>query len=243
MCGHVSLLRISRQLAKKTRQIEPSPKAAYTYYPLDYAQEPHELYLEKYGQGQRRVLLLGMNPGPFGMTQTGVPFGDVSRVRDFLGVTGKVKRPAVEHPKRPIEGFSCKKGEVSGTRLWGWVEARFKTPEAFFKHYFVANYCPLVFMTETGANLTPDKLPPETRLAIEAVCDEALVAVCDELKPEWVVGIGAFAQKQAARALAGRKEKIGVVLHPSPASPKANRGWATEVERELQALGLDLWRV
>ena len=30
---------------------------------------------------------------------------------------------------------------------------------------------------------------------------------------------------------------IGTILHPSPASPKANRGWASIAERELQELG------
>jgi single-strand selective monofunctional uracil DNA glycosylase len=241
MSAGVSLRAISRQLSDRSRKIDARPMAAYTYCPLEYAREPHELYLEKYGQGQRRVLLLGMNPGPFGMAQTGVPFGDVSKVREFLGITGTVGRPRIEHPKRPIEGFACQKSEVSGSRLWGWAEARFKKPAAFFEHFFVVNYCPLVFMTESGANLTPDKLPEAVRQPIEVACDEALVAICDELKPEWVIGVGAFAKKQAERALSGRNEQVGSILHPSPASPKANRGWAEEAERELSAFNLDLW--
>jgi single-strand selective monofunctional uracil DNA glycosylase len=232
---------VSRQLAEKTRRIKAQPLAAYTYRPLDYARVPHELYLEKFGQGRKRVLLLGMNPGPFGMAQTGVPFGDVGLVRDFLGVVGEVGKPTREHPKRPVEGFACKRSEVSGTRLWGWVKARFHSPDLFFRDYFVANYCPLVFMTESGANLTPDKLPETVRGRIQVVCDEALRAMCDELEPEWVIGVGAFAEKQAARALVGRKERLGTVLHPSPASPKANRGWAAEAERDLAQLGLDFW--
>jgi len=232
---------VSRELAEKARKIKAGPLAAYTYCPLDYAQAPHELYLRKFGRGRKRALLLGMNPGPFGMAQTGVPFGDVGMVRDFLGVVGEVGKPAHEHPKRPVDGFACKRSEVSGTRLWGWVQARFERAETFFEDYFVANYCPLVFMTESGANLTPDKLPEAVRRRIEVACDEALRALCDELKPEWVVGVGAFAEKQAARALTGRKEQIGTVLHPSPASPKANRGWATEAERDLTRLGLDFW--
>lgn len=237
----VSLSDVSRDLAEKTRKIKAGPLAAYTYCPLDYARAPHELYLRKFGRGPKRVLFLGMNPGPFGMAQTGVPFGDVSMVRDFLGVVGEVGKPAEEHPKRPIDGFGCKRKEVSGTRLWGWAEARFGQAETFFENYFVANYCPLVFMSESGANITPDKLPEKVRSQIEMACDEALRAICDELKPGWVVGVGAFAEKQAARALRGRKEQIGTVLHPSPASPKANRGWATEAERDLTRLGLNFW--
>ena len=32
--------------------------------------------------------------------------------------------------------------------------------------------------------------------------------------------------------------RIGRVLHPSPASPAANRGWAAAAEKQLLALGV-----
>ena len=104
-----------------------------------------------------RVVALGMNPGPFGMAQTGVPFGEVAVARDWLGVAAPVTKPAREHPKRPVEGFACARSEVSGARLWGAVRAHWKTPARFFAEAFVLNYCPLVFMTTSGRNLTPDK--------------------------------------------------------------------------------------
>lgn len=240
----MTLASISRKLAQRCDALDTSV-AAFTYDPLVYARAPHEAYLKKYGAGPKRALLLGMNPGPFGMAQTGIPFGDVAMVRDYLGITGAVGKPPVEHPKRPIEGFACKRSEVSGTRLWGLARDHFPTPEAFFEDFFVINYCPLVFMTESGANLTPDKLPRSLGAALEEVCDEALVAQVRLLEPEWVIGVGAFAQKQAARALAGvtlggRQVRVGTILHPSPASPRANRGWAGEAVGQLRALGL--WR-
>jgi single-strand selective monofunctional uracil DNA glycosylase len=176
------------------------------------------------------------------MAQTGVPFGDVSMVRDFLKVTGKVTRPPLEHPKRQITGFDCTRSEVSGTRLWSFAKDHFRTPQAFFKRFFVVNYCPLVFMEESGKNFTPDKLPAELRSELAAVCDEALVEIVDALSPKWVLGVGAYAQKQAARALSDREVKIGTILHPSPASPRANKGWASEVEQQLVALGIKVPR-
>jgi single-strand selective monofunctional uracil DNA glycosylase len=174
------------------------------------------------------------------MAQTGVPFGEVSLVRDWLGVSGEVTRPDPEHPKRRIEGFLCKRSEVSGARLWGWAQTRFGTPERFFQRFFVANYCPLVFMEESGRNFTPDKLPAAARETLFALCDRALAATTDALKPQWVIGVGAFAQKAAERALSGRDVKIASILHPSPASPLANRGWAEQAERQLRALGIEL---
>ncbi len=237
---HMSLASISRSLSRKVSRLTFEPPVAYTYNPLAYARRPHEAYLERYGAGPKEVLLLGMNPGPFGMAQTGVPFGDVTLVRDFLGISEAVKRPEREHPKRLVTGFDCPRSEVSGTRLWGWARERFGTAEAFFERFFVANYCPLVFMEESARNLTPDKLPKAAREHLFATCDDALRAVVDELRPRWVLGVGAFAQKRAQEALADRDVSIGTILHPSPASPRANRGWAPEVERQLASLGIPL---
>lgn len=44
----------------------------YVYNPLDYAWNTHHLFVEKYCHSGQSVLFLGMNPGPFGMAQTGV---------------------------------------------------------------------------------------------------------------------------------------------------------------------------
>jgi len=183
-------------------------------------------------------VLLGMNPGPFGMAQTGVPFGDVGMVRDWLGIDAPVGRPAREHPKRPVQGFACPRGEVSGRRLWGWARARFGAPEGFFARFFVANYCPLVFMEESGRNLTPDKLPRAERERLFAACDRALRACVAELRPRYVVGIGGFAAGRAAAALAATGVGLGTAPHPSPASPAANRGWEALMDRALAGLGI-----
>jgi len=211
---------------------------AYVYNPLAYAWVPHERYLTKWGAGRKRVLFLGMNPGPWGMAQVGVPFGEISLVRDWVGISGPVEKPPREHPKRPIEGFDCARSEVSGRRLWGYFAERFGTADAFFEDHFVANYCPLVFMEEGGKNRTPDKLPAAEQEELFALCDEHLRASADALESEWVVGVGRFAETRAAEALAGTDVRIGCVLHPSPASPAANRGWAEAAERQLLEQGI-----
>jgi len=234
----VSLVTISRELSRQVDKLKFAAPVSYVYNPLAYAREPHEQYLTTWGKGPKRALLLGMNPGPFGMAQTGVPFGDIGMVKGFLRVQGKVGRPKLEHPKRPVDGFDCTRGEVSGKRLWGFAEARFGSPEKFFEHFFVVNYCPLAFMEEGGTNRTPDKLPKAEQQALFAACDAALAAIAQELKPEFVIGVGAFATARAKLALAGRDYKLVTISHPSPASPKANRGWAELVEKELSEHGL-----
>jgi len=236
----VSLVEISRSLSRRVNRLRFGPPVTHVYNPLEYARAPHEQYLRRWGNGRKRVLLLGMNPGPFGMAQTGVPFGEVNLVRDWLEIEAPVTKPSKEHPKRPVEGFSCPRSEVSGARLWGWARARFGTPEEFFENQLVVNYCPLAFMEESGKNRTPDKLPEAERDALYRACDDALRAVVAVARPELVVGVGLFAQKRASVALAGSDLRIGAILHPSPASPKANKGWAEIVTRELAALGVEV---
>lgn len=238
----MSLSDISRDLSRRLAPLKFGAPVTHVYDPLDYAWAPHALYLSRYGAGPKEVLLFGMNPGPWGMAQTGVPFGEVAIVRDWLGLEAPVKKPKHEHPARPIEGFACTRSEVSGARLWGWAQERFGTPERFFERFFVVNYCPLSFMEASGKNRTPDKLPPAERTPLLAECDKAVALVVELLKPRVVVGVGAFAEDRLRAALEGSKRKvqIGRVLHPSPASPLANRGWGEQATKELRALGVDL---
>jgi single-strand selective monofunctional uracil DNA glycosylase len=236
----MNLVQISRDLSRRVERLRFSEPVTHVYNPLLYARAAHERYLEQYGHGPKRIILLGMNPGPFGMAQTGVPFGDVAMVRDWLGIECAVGKPSVEHPKRPVLGFACPRGEVSGARLWGWARDRFETPARFFQAFFVVNYCPLAFVEQSCRNRTPDKLPPAERDPLFRACDEALRRVVAELRPDYVIGVGTFAEKRARQALADSDARIGSISHPSPASPKANRGWASVVEKELRVLGLDL---
>ncbi len=210
----------------------------HVYNPLRYAWQGHRSYLEQYAHTKKKVIFLGMNPGPFGMAQTGVPFGEISLVRDWVGVEAIILSPDNAHPKRPIEGFACRRSEVSGRRLWGLFSERYPVATDFFSDHFVANYCPLVFMEESGKNRTPEKLPAAEIAELYAVCDQHLRALVDVLQPEWVIGVGAFAESRAKEALHGYDLKLGRILHPSPASPAANRGWAEQAEKQLKALGI-----
>lgn len=227
----------SRRLCTSAERLSFGGAVAHVYNPLVYARAPHEAYLRRFAGRPGIVLLVGMNPGPFGMAQTGVPFGEVAFVRDWMRIVEPVGRPPREHPKRPIEGFACRRSEVSGRRLYGWAQDRFGTAESFFERFFVWNLCPLVFVGASGQNVTPDKLPAPEREPLLAVCDQALGAIARILEPRVVVGVGAWAEKRSAMVLGARGVPIGAMLHPSPASPKANRGWAAQAEADLIALG------
>jgi len=234
----MTLERIAAELAKEMERLRFSPPVAHVYNPLEYAWEPHRRYLQRYGTPPREIVLVGMNPGPWGMAQTGVPFGEIAAVRDWMGIEARVAAPERQHPKRPIQGFACTRSEVSGQRLWGWAQKTFGSAEAFFARFFVANYCPLMFMGAGGQNLTPDKLKAAEARPLFEACDRALHRTIAALRPRHVIGIGRFAADRARAALEGLAVQIGGITHPSPANPKANRGWEPLIRRELAALGI-----
>jgi single-strand selective monofunctional uracil DNA glycosylase len=229
------LCRAARELRRDVSTLRFGPPVSHVYDPLTFAWRTHRTYLRRFGDAPRRIVFLGMNPGPFGMVQTGVPFGEVAHVRDWLGIEGPVDKPHKEHPKRPVEGFACTRSEVSGARLWGAVARHFGTPERFFAQHFVANYCPLVFMESSGRNRTPDKLLASEREPLFEACSRHLRRLVRILEPDWVIGIGAFATQRARETL-GDAVQIGTILHPSPANPRANRDWSGEVKRQLKDL-------
>jgi len=240
-----ALLAAAERLRKTVNRLRFGEVAAI-YNPLDYAFEGYAAYVRRFARTSKRAVFLGMNPGPYGMVQTGAPFGEVAAVRDWMGIEAVIQSPEHEHPKRPVQGFACTRSEVSGRRLWGFFAERFGPAEAFFADHFVANYCPLVFMKASGENLTPDKLPAEESAPLFAACDRHLRELADALQPKFVIGIGKFAEGRARRVLQENESKaagspplkIAGMLHPSPASPAANRDFAGTALRQLQECGL-----
>jgi single-strand selective monofunctional uracil DNA glycosylase len=234
------LIESAQRLRDAVNELSFAPPVSHVYNPLDYAWAAHEAYLRRYGQGRKRVLFLGMNPGPFGMAQVGVPFGEIAAVRDWLEIETPIGKPPREHPKRPVTGFACEISEKSGQRLWGLFADRFGKAHSFFENHFVANYCPLAFLAAGGGNFTPDKLPVAQQEKLFAACDANLRAAVETLKPEWLIGVGNFAEERARLVFDGTPLRIGKILHPSPASPLANRapGWASRATTQLQQLGV-----
>lgn len=234
-----ALIRAARELSDSVDLLSFAEPVTHIYNPLAYARRSHEAYLSLVGDDVS-VVFLGMNPGPWGMAQTGVPFGEIAAVRDWMNINEPVAKPPIEHEKRPIEGFDCQRSEVSGRRLWGLIQDRFGTPEAFFQNHFVVNYCPLVFMEQSARNRTPDKLGAEERRLLDAVCDEHLRAVIRILDPEHLVAVGVYAEACLKRTVQveGSHAKVSRILHPSPASPAANNDWAGKVTKQLHKAGV-----
>ncbi len=238
LAPYMNLIAIADTFRSDLAPLRFAAPVTHVYNPLDYAWNNYKTYLTRFGAGRREVVLLGMNPGPWGMMQTGVPFGDAHMVRDWMGIISEVHAPRSQHPKRPILGINCPRGEISGQRLWGWVRDTFGGAEAFFARFFVLNYCPLCFLEESGRNRTPDKLPRAEQTALFETCDRALARAVEWLAPRHVIGIGRFAAERARCALDGIE--IGAAPHPSPANPAAGHGWGRLMNQALQAQGVQI---
>ena len=206
------------------------------YNPLAYAWEPHRAYLELASGGGAKTLLLGMNPGPHGMGQMGIPFAATSVVRDLLKITNlDVGQPRTPHPKRPISGLDWPKEEVSGTRLWGLLANEYGSAESIFKSVFLLNHCPLMlFSGERATNITPDRITGPTTKALLERCDEHLREVVDIMQIERVIGVGKYSEKRALNALSGIDISVTTCWHPSPASPLANRNKGEDWKKNVR---------
>jgi single-strand selective monofunctional uracil DNA glycosylase len=227
---------LSEQCNKKIPALLKHKDVAHVTNPLDYAWELHEQFIRKWGGFGAKTLLLGMNPGPYGMAQTGVPFGATKMATDVLQIEAvELQTPAGAHPKRPIQGLSMERQEVSGTRFWTFMVDHYGSIEATFSNIFVVNHCPLLILGETGRNITPVDIPKSIINPILDLCDQHLKSVVDIMGIERIIGVGNYAKKRAKTIVP--ELDIDAMWHPSPASPLANRNggadWRENVASKL----------
>jgi len=208
------------------------------YNPLAYAWDVHEAYLRRMGDSGARTVILGMNPGPHGMGQMGIPFAATSVVRDLLGITGiPVNQPEAADPRRPVVGLEYPREEVSGTRLWGLLAEHYGDVAAISSNVFLVNHCPLMlFSGPRAANITPDKVSGSTAQTLLKRCDQHLREVVEVMEAERVIGVGKFAESRAGAALANYSVEVLGCWHPSPASPLANRNGGADWRANVRAV-------
>lgn len=240
----IPLKEVNAHLLQAKEDLKKLEYPFFAYHVFDYAFDPFWEYICRYARTPKKTVFLGINPGPFGMMQNGIPFGTISIARDWLLLRAPIKRPSLEHPKRPIRGWAEPREEESGARLWGLARREFKTPQAFFKDHLILNYCPIGFIDGEGKNVTPDKLPEDVRIPMEKICDDLFSFLIDTYQVQTVLGVGRYAEKQAQKQLANHPSlRVEYVPHPSPLNPQAYALWIKEEGEAMrvQLKGKGIW--
>ncbi|XP_072929993.1 single-strand selective monofunctional uracil DNA glycosylase [Epargyreus clarus] len=234
-------LNLTDELNLSLEQFELPAAVKCVYNPTIYARNTFEMYVRKYCKTKKRIMYFGMNPGPFGMSQTGVPFGEISSVRDWLGIEGPVGKPPIEVKTRPVNGFNCTRTEVSGKRFWGLFKDICKTPENFFETSFVYNYLNQQWMKSNGCNVTPSDLRVAEVEALYNICDPVFVKVLQLYEVEKIVAIGNFCATRARKALdkypINKSIEIIYLPHPSPRTVNNNE-WDKKAIEHLKKFDL-----
>lgn len=230
-----------KELCEKLSRVSLPGKIQYVYNPLEYAFDSHLNFVRRFCTGEKFILFVGMNPGPFGMSQNGVPFGECAIVKEWLQIEGEVFKPVLEHPKRRVVGLECSRSEVTGGRFWQLFRTLCHTPEHFFRTSYVHNLCPFAFLTDSGKNVTPPQLTSSVLDQINNLCNATLVEVVRLLKCKYVICIGKYALAQAQKALSADEfngTTLECLMHPSPINPAANKGWADIAIKQLTEIGI-----
>ncbi|EDV91549.1 single-strand selective monofunctional uracil-DNA glycosylase [Drosophila grimshawi] len=220
-------------LNEQLSTFELPPNLSCTYNPVDYAAALHCAYLRHFLTKPKRVIFIGMNPGPNGMGQTGVPFGNIRTVREMMQLSGEVRQPPVLHPKRAVDGLNCQIEEPSGVRLWGLIERLADgSLDTFAQQCFVHNFCPLAFFDEAGRNITPSELKGVHKQQIRDMCLGALEQQLQLLRPQIVVAVGDYVHTVLQRSNYCKSVAVHRLPHPSPRALN-NTNWPKKAEAFL----------
>ncbi|XP_047511589.1 single-strand selective monofunctional uracil DNA glycosylase [Pieris napi] len=213
-------LKIIGDYNESLKNIKLPETVTHVYNPTIYARDTFEMYIRKYCNTKKKIMFFGMNPGPWGMSQTGVPFGEISSVRDWLGIEGCVGKPLEENAARPVRGFDCTRTEVSGKRFWGLFKKLCGFPEVFFETSLVYNYINQQWMNSKGCNITPADFKMSQMESLYNIGDLVFANVLRLYGVETVVAIGRFclvrAQKAISQYILLKNVKVIYLPHPSP---------------------------
>ncbi|KAH8374826.1 hypothetical protein KR200_006973 [Drosophila serrata] len=220
-------------------ELDPPSGIQCMYNPIVYASQLHCDYLRRYLNGAKKLVFIGMNPGPNGMAQTGIPFGNVRTVKVLMQLSGSVEKPPNEHPKRPVVGLDCRIEEPSGVRLWELFLRLAGNMETFAQQCFVHNFCPLAFFDEAGKNLTPGELKGTYKQQLRDRCLDTLEEQLHLLQPQVVVAVGEYVHTALKRSKFCKSDSVIVLRlpHPSPRSVN-NNNWPEKAQAFLEDNGL-----
>ena len=212
---YLAIIELYKSLNIELDELKFFPPCFYVYNPLSYCFESFKIYFEYLNTEEEINLFFGINPGPFGMAQTGIPFGDKETVKNYLKIEPKIDIDKIpkQHPKKQILGLEVKRVEKSGRIFWGVIKEFYPEKYDFFKSNFVLNFCPLCFLDEQGRNITPKVLRKEDQIALYKILEIFMLKLFKLIKIKKLIAIGdeTFSYLNALNT----KLKIQTIIHPA----------------------------
>ncbi|XP_073844130.1 single-strand selective monofunctional uracil-DNA glycosylase-like [Musca autumnalis] len=210
-------------LNEALKQPTPELQTFYGIYrPLDYAAQIYRNFLQKYLNGPKRILFVGMNPSRYGSLLTGIPFGDITTVRDRMQLDVS-----------SLDSMEIGE-EQSSQRFWNLIKSIFNDEQdfidRFFQNCFVHNVCPLVFINNNGHNVSfqslAERMTMETR-QIEVICRSYLELQVQLLQPEIIIAVGwyAFNMLRSLDYYKNGRCIVEKIPHPSPKNFDSELDW------------------
>jgi len=208
------------------------------------------------------VLVVGMNPGPHGMAQTGVPFTDPWIVDELDLQAPRADVPPADipavgswrHRSHRARGVLGSKREESAKRLWPLLReicapyaavgpSADKIAEATRRvcnEVLLVNALPICWLDPAGKNVSAEQVekraPAQVREGLRDLVNEWLQAVADILRPAAVIGVGRWAREFVTDLDVDHFVEIPFrdgIKHPSP-SAGSEAAWRAEAEPILR---------
>jgi single-strand selective monofunctional uracil DNA glycosylase len=212
--------------------------------PSRYGERWHAPFRRLYPPRARPLLVFGLNPGPYGMAQTGIPFTDLKRLAQGLPRLAAELARSGERLSLPglapssLQPFLTRTFESSSVRVHRFLRLAHGSAERAFREVVFVNPCPLLFIDRAlGENRTPADLPRALRAGVDEARVEVVSVAVARLRARGAIVLGRDAAAALSVPLRARLGERAVVEweHPARAVPDI---WARGLLAALRRRGL-----
>ncbi len=252
--------KVWRRSARRWEDLAPALRRATgwrIWNPGLYGETWHARFRRLYRPGQHPLVVFGLNPGPYGMAQTGIPFTDIRRLVSALpdlaaelrGRGERVEPPGLAPPG--LRPYLSRSFESSAVRVYRFLKKGWGGAERGWTEVVVANPCTLLFIDPAeGKNRTPADLARAARLrgsgrdqvrelveSFGRIRIRCAVESIEALSPRGAILLGKDVQAALGPALRRILGEARVIPweHPARAVPES---WASGLLSALRRRGL-----
>jgi len=203
--------------------------------PALYALDIYQEYLTKFPPEPGAILALGLNPGPYGMAQTGIPFTDCRTASGALGmemtIPGKAPDDLISRLKK-ANGKWRGTYERSSLGMYRFLILAWGDIKTAYRNWFVGNPCPLLFLDPERWNVTPADPRLRRMKEVGELRQRAVIGFSEILNPRGIVCFGKDVAKAVGEVAIRQVGPDRVVFYEHPARAVPEK-WAAGLLQEL----------